>query len=96
MSRVAMAPQGDGGGQGSHGGTSLTSDAGVVGDAHDAVGVVRRRCHLPRAASAVPARRNPYQLMAKAKDPTSHAPPSTQNQPQGWSRGGILPKTHTK
>ena len=38
---------------------SLTSNACVVGNAHDAVRVVRRCCHLPCAASAVPARRNP-------------------------------------
>lgn len=60
-------PRGDGEGQGSHGGARLTSDAGVVGDAHDAVGIVRRRRHLPRAASAVPARRNPPSADGKEK-----------------------------
>lgn len=68
-------PSGGCEGQGSCRGPSLTSDAGVVGDAHDAVGIVRRRCHLPRAASAVPAGRNPHQLMAMARDPSSHTPP---------------------
>lgn len=57
--RSLLVPQGGGEGQGSHRGARLTSNTGVVGDAHDAVGVVGRRRHLARAASAVPARRNP-------------------------------------
>lgn len=64
---------------------TLTSDPGVVGDPHDAVGVVGRRGHFARTAGSVPATEG-----WRAEDDTKVSIPC------GAHSGlGELPSTHT-